>query len=123
MGEREFTVEEARELLAELRPAIDELIVRRADLAEASAAQRAGEEGVALADLKADEARVSEIVDRISAHGVQVKGVAPLLLDFPMQHAGRQVLLCWVEGESQLEWYHDTALGFAGRRPIAELSD
>jgi hypothetical protein len=52
---------------------------------------------------------------------VQVKGFAPLLLDFPMSHDGRDLLLCWLEGERELAWYHDVAHGFPGRRPLSDL--
>jgi hypothetical protein len=52
---------------------------------------------------------------------VQVKGFAPLLLDFPMRHDGRDLLLCWLEGERELAWYHDVAHGFPGRRPLSDL--
>ncbi len=37
-----FTLEEARQVLAELRPALDELVTVRADAAELAAALRAG---------------------------------------------------------------------------------
>ncbi len=47
--------------------------------------------------------------------------MAPLLIDFPALADGQQVLLCWLEGESTLDWYHRPELGFMGRRPIAEL--
>ena len=115
-------------MLATMAEEIDEIIRLRADLVEAT---RPPEFGVVLADtpladtpladLKAMEARVSEIIDGIAARGVEVKGFAPLLLDFPMEVEGRHVLLCWVEGEPDLSWYHETAHGFAGRRPLNRL--
>ena len=119
--EATFTVDEARALLAELRPAVDEFVRLRGALTGAQHARAAGDEAVALPDLKAMEAHISEVVDRITARGIQVKGFAPLLLDFPMWIGDRQLLLCWVEGEEELGWWHDTAHGFAGRRPLAEL--
>jgi len=27
-------------------------------------------------------------------------------------------LLCWLEGDPDLAWYHRVDLGFAGRRPL-----
>jgi hypothetical protein len=113
---RWFTVDEARSLMPELRALADELIAERATLTEATA-------GGVLADRKASEARLSEILDRIAAIGVQIKGWAPLLVDFPHRHGDRVLLLCWLEGEEQLDWYHDAAHGFAGRRRIADLAD
>lgn len=117
MTARTFSPTEARDLLRELRPSIDELIGLRADLTEAVHAHEQGEESVPLADLKGMEARLSELLDGFRVQGVDVKGWAPLLLDFPLQPDG-EVLLCWLEGEPSIAWYHDARHGFAGRRPL-----
>jgi hypothetical protein len=50
--------------------------------------------------------------------GVEVKGFAPLLVDFPSELDGSPVLLCWLEGEAELGWYHRPEYGFVGRRPL-----
>ena len=113
-----FTVDEARQVLAELRPALDELVVLRADAAELAAAVRAGAPG--LADLKAYEARLDELMTTVQQTGAELKGFAPLLLDFSADLDGVPVLLCWLEGDRALEWYHRVDLGFAGRRRLPE---
>jgi hypothetical protein len=118
---RQFTVSEARALLPDVLSVADEIVPLRAELASATRARQAGEPTLALADLKGLEARMSELTDRLQAMGLQIKGFAPLLLDFPMVHDGRQILLCWLEGERTLDWYHDAELGFAGRRPLTDL--
>lgn len=116
-----FTLDEARALLPTVLELTDEMVPLRARLAEATSAIRSGEPTEPLADVKAWEARMSELADQLQALGLQVKGFAPLLLDFPVRHGGGQVLLCWLEGERSLDWYHDPALGFAGRRPLTDL--
>lgn len=116
-----YTVATARRRLAEMRPRIDEFVRLRARFTIARAAREAGDDAVALADLKADEARIADLLDGFGRHDVQVKNWAPLLLDFPLRHGDRDLLLCWVEGEAALDWYHDVAHGFAGRRPIVDL--
>jgi hypothetical protein len=115
-----FTVTEARAALAELRPDIDRYVRLRADAAELAAALGAGEQSPlgGRAELKALGARRDEVLDAILRRGADVKGVAPLLLDFPAELDGRPVLLCWVEGEPELAWYHRLDLGFLGRRPL-----
>jgi hypothetical protein len=118
---RRFTVAEARAALPDVIALADEIVPLRADLAVATRAHHRGDPDIALADVKGLEARLSELTDRLQSLGVQMKGFAPLLLDFPMLHDGREILLCWLEGERSLEWYHDADLGFAGRRPIADL--
>ncbi len=119
--DRTFTLAQARTTLAEMRGALDELVEVRADLATKAHAHNAGED-VSIPDIKALEARMGELLDGCRARGVEVKGYAPLLLDFPMEVDGRVVLLCWLEGEDELGWYHELDTGFMGRRPLDQLS-
>ncbi|MDQ1672083.1 MAG: hypothetical protein QOC98_645 [Frankiaceae bacterium] len=115
-----FTPAEARETLAELRPDLDAFVTMRADAAELAAAVRVGEPSAlgGRPELKALEARLDELMTRIQETGVTVKGFAPLLLDFPSDLDGEDVLLCWLEGDRELAWYHRTDLGFLGRRRL-----
>ena len=113
-----FTVDEARQVLAELRPVLDELVALRADAAELAAAVREGAPG--LADLKGYEARLDELMTTVQSTGAELKGWAPLLVDFAADLEGVPVMLCWLEGDRALEWYHRTDLGFAGRRRLPE---
>ncbi len=120
-----FTLEEARQVLAELRPALDELVAVRADAAELAAALRAGTPSPlgGLAEQKAYEARLDELMTQVQHTGVELKGWAPLLLDFPADVDGVPVLLCWLEGDRALEWYHRADLGFMGRRRLESPSE
>src|SRR3712207_8664273 len=116
-----FTVSQARAGLARLRPVLDELVVVRADMVELSAALAAGSTPIALGGLperKAAEARLNELMTEVQQTGAELKGVAPLLVDFPADLDGVPVLVCWLEGEAELPWYHRADLGFAGRRPL-----
>ncbi|WP_084557336.1 DUF2203 domain-containing protein [Hamadaea tsunoensis] len=115
-----FTLDEARRRFAALRPRIDELITARADLAELRAdldADGASPLG-GLAEAKALEARVYATLEEIAELDVQVKGYAPVLLDFPGERDGRPVLWCWLEGDPDIGWYHRVECGFPGRRRI-----
>jgi hypothetical protein len=117
-----FTVEQARKLLPEMLARAEEVVAVRADLVELQVAltQGTGTELGGLPEAKALEARLSELLGWFSANGLDVKGLAPLLLDFPSELDGEPVLICWLEGETELGWYHKPAHGFAGRRPIPE---
>jgi hypothetical protein len=117
---RWFTIDEARTLLPDVQALAAEIIEVRADLAEASLLPDPPLP-VPIADRKAMEARLADLLDRLAGLGLQVKGWAPLLVDFPMRHGDRVVLLCWLEGEPALTWYHDADCGFAGRRPLDRL--
>ncbi|GIM88636.1 DUF2203 domain-containing protein [Paractinoplanes toevensis] len=116
-----FTVAEARDELARLRPVLDEIVVVRADMVELSAALTGGGPPTRLGGLperKAAEARLNELMTTVQETGAELKGVAPLLVDFPADLDGVPVLLCWLEGETALDWYHRLDLGFAGRRRL-----
>lgn len=118
--DRTFTLAAAHDLMPELLAQADELIEVRASLVEMQAALTEGTSSPlgGLPEAKGFQARLSELVGWFSAAGLEVKGIAPLLLDFPSELAGEPVLLCWLEGERELGWYHPLAYGFAGRRRI-----
>ncbi len=111
---------EARRRLATLRPRIDALIGLRADLAELTADLAV--EGTrplgGRAEAKALEARLAQVIEELGGRGAQIKGYAPVLLDWPGELHGRPVLWCWLEGDPDIVWYHRMECGFAGRRPL-----
>jgi arsenite methyltransferase len=116
-----FTLGEARTELARLRPVLDELVVVRADVVELAAAVRTGVPAHPLGGLpewKGAQARLDELMTEVQQTGAELKGVAPLLVDFAAELDGVPVLLCWLEGEAELAWYHRLDLGFAGRRRL-----
>lgn len=120
MSDETFTVDAARRLMPDVVQHAADLVPVRADLAELRLAVQAGRSSPlgGLPELKALEARLHEGISWFPAHGIQVKGIAPLLLDFPSDLDGEPVLLCWLEGEEALDWYHHPALGFMGRRRL-----
>ena len=118
-----FTPAEARDELKRLLPVLDEIVALRADMVELSAALIPGGEPTALGGLperKFVEARLDELMTEVQQTGAELKGMAPLLVDFPADLDGVPVLLCWLEGETELTWYHRRDLGFAGRRRLPE---
>lgn len=119
--ERVFTLAEARRLLPEVLKRADEAISLRADLVELQAALAQGvslPQLGGLAEAKGFQAHLSELLGWFPDNGVELKTIAPLLLDFPAEMEGEPILLCWLEGEQGLTWYHKREHGFAGRRLI-----
>lgn len=98
----------------------DEFVSMRGDLAELARdlRERGTSEAGGLPEAKALEARLEEVLGWFEAEGIEVKGVAPLLADFPAVLGGVSVRLCWLEGDRELAWYHREDLGFAGRRAL-----
>lgn len=119
-----FTLAEARALIPELQQQVTHLVELRADLAEAGAELRRGERPAAggLPEVKAREARLQDAVDWFETRGIQLKGIAPVIVDFASELHGEPVLLCWVEGEPALDWYHRPELGFMGRRRLPDTA-
>lgn len=118
---RTFTVEEARALLPEVQEKAREFIRLRADITEVAAAMNAGMRSPlgGTPEVKGWEARVHELIEWFLQQGLEPKGLAPLLLDFPSEIDGEPALLCWLEGERELAWWHRPDHGFGGRRPLA----
>ena len=61
---------------------------------------------------------LAECVRQIDDAGVQVKDLDEGLLDFPAEHEGEEVLLCWKVGEPEVAYWHGLDEGFAGRKPL-----
>jgi hypothetical protein len=116
-----FTVVEARTVLAGLRPVLNELVDVRADAAELATGLATSGQATRLGgrpEWKAAEARLDELMTEVQQTGAELKELAPLLVDFPADLDGVPVLLCWLEGEPDLAWYHRADLGFVGRRRL-----
>jgi hypothetical protein len=120
-----FTVAEARAELTGLLPVLLEVVTVRADVVELAAALTDGGPPTTLGGLpewKAAEARLNELMTQVQETGAELKGIAPLLIDFPGDLDGVPVLFCWLEGETELGWYHRLDLGFPGRRRLPEVT-
>lgn len=122
-----FTVEEANDLLPEIRQKLEKIKERYEETASfkdsAKAAARAAESGgggmknasVYVKSLY----EIGKLTTELHALGVELKDYSRGLIDFPSLKSGRVVLLCWQLGEGdQIEWWHETEAGFAGRQPL-----
>ena len=122
--ERHYTVEEANaalgwvtERLQAMRAARDKLTDEEArkalsDAAPANGGGRAGlvvSEGFLLLRAALAELQEAEVVLRDLDRG---------LVDFPALRDGREVYLCWLEGEDEIGFWHDPGAGYAGREPL-----
>lgn len=117
---RLFAVSDARNLLPDVRRRVDALIEVRADLTELSVdLHRFGSSALGgLPEMKALQARLDHMLEWFTGQSIEIKGLAPVLIDFPAELDGESVRLCWLEGEPELAWYHRSDLGLAGRRRL-----
>lgn len=122
-----FTIEEANELLPQLRKKLlrmQELYSGVAELRDdAKAAAAASQLGGGGMEGGSDYVRalyeIGKITTEIHEAGVQLKDYERGLIDFPARRGDRIVLLCWQLGDGdEIEWWHDTDTGFAGRQPL-----
>jgi len=121
---RHYTLEEASELLPTVVEIIERMRVARNQLGDREAREALTEAGptngggapgrtvsqgfLALRDSMI-ELRELEVVLRDLDRG---------LLDFPSLRDGREVYLCWQDGEDAIRFWHEPDAGFGGRRPL-----
>jgi hypothetical protein len=61
------------------------------------------------------------LVDELTSQGIVLRDPDRGLVDFPARSpSGREYLLCWLDGEAAIEWWHWPDDGFAGRTPLSD---
>lgn len=121
-----FTVEEANALLPEITPKLQSIRSLYSHINEmrdgARAAAGASEFGGGMpggTGYVNTLYKVGKLTTEMSELGVELKDYTSGLIDFPSMRGGRVVLLCWMLGEGdEIEWWHETDGGFAGRQPL-----
>ncbi len=124
---KHFSLEEARAALEEVRPLAEELVALKTRLDERGYDIRrhgyfggTGPNGDRY--FPAELERLVEVLKRLDAVGVVVKGIDQGLVDFPhVRSSGEEVYLCFRAGETDVAFWHSIEDGFAGRRPVREL--
>ena len=121
---RHFTLEEANaqipwvvERLAALRDARARLTDQQARqaLTEGSPTNGGGQPGKVVG-----EAFV-ELQNGIAAfehRGIVLRDLDSGLIDFPSFRDEAEVYLCWIDGETEIGFWHDLDAGYGGRQPL-----
>ena len=119
IDEANARIPHVRELLTQLRDERDALIRLR---------DRSQEPDADDEERRRIHLRMQGIVDQMQAAVVRIddwsitlRDIQTGLIDFPALVNGRQVCLCWRLGEDEVEWWHELADGFAGRKHLTEL--
>ena len=126
-----FSPEKANALIPVLAPILEELWLKRRELAikllEFDPAVRGGR-SERLTDRRAArrftelKAEIVRLINRIEAYGCVVKSIDLGLLDFPALRDGRPIYLCWKAGETTLSHWHGTDEDFSNRKPLDDAT-
>ena len=125
---REWTLEEATAELPRVR-GIVQRIRELVALARERAAHPGGANGVKPSSnghgsKSRPDTELQALVEELTGDGIVVRDPERGLIDFPARSAGgRPYLLCWLDGEDAIEWWHWPEAGFAGRTPLSEPPD
>ena len=132
MRHRLFTLEEANELVPFLKdafqrlaPAQEELTTMQGRLLDLQRQRRSNGSSSSESETSRLQDELNRLVrgfeetlEEITDRGIIVRDVARGLVDFPSLREGREVYLCWISGEDQIEYWHETDRGFAHRQPL-----
>jgi hypothetical protein len=121
---RHYTVEQADELLSLVGRTVRDLRDARGRLAargfDTELAVRAEATGGAWPgpERAADALAITLGFERLEELDVLVRDLERGVIDFPSVIEGREVYLCWVDGERDIEFWHDLDAGYAGRQAL-----
>ncbi|QOY88260.1 DUF2203 domain-containing protein [Paludibaculum fermentans] len=130
---RFFTLEQAQQLVPEVRRMLNEAVEARAELEEsqqeiAECMRKAHQMGgvdldtgrLVLLRKRVDELgkKLKEILDQFEELGIQVKDLNIGLVDFPTKYRGEEVLICYQLNETGVGYWHGLDEGFRGRKRI-----
>ena len=123
---RHYTVEQANEALPRVMELIEILRVAsarlgdreaRAALGEAAPGNGGGEAGRTVSE---GFLELRDAVLELRERGILLRDLERGLVDFPALRQGREIYLCWEEGEDEVAFWHEPDAGFAGRRPLGD---
>jgi hypothetical protein len=124
--ERHYSLEEATALLprvAELLASMRRARARLGDAEARAALEEAGQtNGGGSAGKVVSEGflELRESMLELREREIVLRDLDRGLVDFPALRDGREVYLCWEEGEPAIGWWHDLDAGFGGRRPLGD---
>ncbi|MBT3351798.1 MAG: DUF2203 domain-containing protein [Nitrospinaceae bacterium] len=121
-----FTLDEARELLPELRDRLIAMQVNWQNLAPyqkevRQLAMKIDKGGSTISDAGKYLSLAKKLKSQLTYFenmSIEVKDITSGLVDFPFIREGRIVYLCWKMSEETISHWHETDAGLAGRQPI-----
>lgn len=68
--------------------------------------------------MQSAEYELQKLFEQVVSYGCLIKGVNPLLLDFPAVKDTRTIYLCWRYDEPTIAYWHELNTGFHSRQPL-----
>ena len=120
---RHWTIDEATAALPEVRAVVGrirELVAAARERATTTGGNGASVSGNGHGPTAGhDDRELRALLADLTGRGVIVRDPGRGLVDFPaLTPDGRTYLLCWLDGEDAIDWWHWPDAGFAGRTPI-----
>jgi hypothetical protein len=122
--EKHYTREQARALLPQIGQWLKKLVQLRADLDKsekclgALAAPGRDLGGALVNRWVRILASIQEVLLEFYRREIQIKDLDRGLIDFPAILAGKEVFLCWEQGEDDIQFWHNLDTGYAGRERL-----
>ena len=119
-----YTLDQARALLPQVRQWLSQLRQLRDALFQQE--EQSGQRLSSGHDLGGEPAQrwlraqvgLRTIARELLRRDLQLKDIDRGLVDFPALRDGREVFLCWEDGEEDIGYWHDVDAGYAGREPL-----
>ena len=121
---KHYTRDEARALLPQVQAWLAEMLdtrdrlkrfEKRVDSLMAGGADVGGE---TVNGWLKSKFRFAGLLEEFQRREIHLKDLDRGLVDFPAIYQGREVFLCWEQGEEDIEHWHELDGGFAGREPL-----
>ena len=132
MNGRLFTVKEASDLIPWLEEKLKELALLYSRLRQAQSdyqdlSRRRNNNGHSSSDEEIESARkdvtqfsgeIESGMEVILREGILIRHIESGLVDFASLREGREVYLCWLLGENEVGFWHETNVGYSSRQPL-----
>ncbi len=121
---KHYSVPEARKLLPQVKKWLETLRALRDRLRdldqtlESRLTPGADLGGQMVNDQARSIAEFQQVLREFRSREIQIKDLERGLIDFPHLRAGREIFLCWENGEKDIGYWHELDEGFAGREPL-----
>jgi hypothetical protein len=121
---RHYTLEEASELLPRVAEIVERMRAARDQLGDREARDALSEAGPSNGGgtpgrtVSQGFLEVRDLMIELRELEIVIRDLDRGLLDFPSLRDGREVYLCWQEGEDSIRFWHEPDAGFGGRKPL-----